>query len=214
MTSLKGSKNGVLWHGDLGRVADLYEQHRRTKGEGKSSSTSLSTARTHLFSSERAECGGGGGGGWGYAARLFLLFSFPCSADHERDWPPCKVVFFGLATNTLNVRNKNNTKVLDLGFFNSVQSFALQGLDGVEEPQVEDFRVRALGRLVDEPHPSPFVRMGCSYKSAILPRSPCVRYPMLLPFRGSGIMPRFCDVKLFRLGVLAAFSEVGNSEVG
>ena len=50
-------------------------------------------------------------GGWrdGYAARLFLLFSFPCSADHERDWPPCKVVFFGLATNNnaLNVRNNN-----------------------------------------------------------------------------------------------------------
>ena len=36
---------------------------------------------------------------------FFILFSFPCSADHERDWPPCKVVFFGLATNTLNVRN-------------------------------------------------------------------------------------------------------------
>ena len=51
----------------------------------------------------------GGGGGGGYAARLFLLFSFPCSADHERDWPPlCKVVFFGLAANTLNVRNNNN----------------------------------------------------------------------------------------------------------
>ena len=49
---------------------------------------------------------GGWGGGGGYAARFFLLFSFPCSADHERDWsPPCKVVFFGLATNTLNVRN-------------------------------------------------------------------------------------------------------------
>ena len=31
-------------------------------------------------------------GGGGYAARLFLLFSFPCSADHERDWPPCKKV--------------------------------------------------------------------------------------------------------------------------
>ena len=35
---------------------------------------------------------------WGvggeYAARRFLLFFyFPCSADHERDWPPCKVVF-------------------------------------------------------------------------------------------------------------------------
>ena len=40
--------------------------------------------------SERAVWGVGGGG---YAARLFLLFSFACSADHERDWPPCKVVF-------------------------------------------------------------------------------------------------------------------------
>ena len=46
--------------------------------------------------------------GGGYATILFLLFSFPCSADHERDWQPCKVVFFGLATNTLNVRNNNN----------------------------------------------------------------------------------------------------------
>ena len=52
-----------------------------------------------------------GDGGGGYAARLFLLFSFPCSADHERDWPPCKVVFFGLATNTLNVRNNNNNNI-------------------------------------------------------------------------------------------------------
>ena len=43
--------------------------------------------------------------GGGYAAILFLLFSFLCTADHERDWPPCKVVFFGLETNTLNVRN-------------------------------------------------------------------------------------------------------------
>ena len=35
----------------------------------------------------------------GYAARLFLFSFFPCSADHEQDWPPpCKVVFFGLAT--------------------------------------------------------------------------------------------------------------------
>ena len=23
----------------------------------------------------------------------FLVCSFPCSADHELDWPPCKVVF-------------------------------------------------------------------------------------------------------------------------
>ena len=51
---------------------------------------------------------GGGGGGGGGAARLFFFFFFPCSADHERDWPPWKVVFFGLATNTLNVRNNNN----------------------------------------------------------------------------------------------------------
>ena len=37
------------------------------------------------------------------------MFSFPYSADHERDWPPCKEeVFFGLATNTLNVRNNND----------------------------------------------------------------------------------------------------------
>ena len=46
---------------------------------------------------------------------FFLLFSFPCSADHERDWPPCKVPgsFFGLATNTLNVRNNNNNTRLN-----------------------------------------------------------------------------------------------------
>ena len=58
-------------------------------------------------------------GGGGYAARLFLVSSFPCSADHERDWPPCKVVFFGLATNTLNVRNNNNNNVIGLAPFPS-----------------------------------------------------------------------------------------------
>ena len=46
--------------------------------------------------------------GEGVRCRLFLFHFFPCSADHERDWPPCKVVFFGLATNALNVRNNNN----------------------------------------------------------------------------------------------------------
>ena len=47
-----------------------------------------------------------GGRGRGGAARFFFFFFFSlCSADHERDWPPCKVVFFGLATNALNVRN-------------------------------------------------------------------------------------------------------------
>ena len=45
-------------------------------------------------------------GGEGALPDFFFFFS--CSADHERDWPPCKVVFFGLATNALNVRNNNN----------------------------------------------------------------------------------------------------------
>ena len=52
--------------------------------------------------------GGGGGGGGGGVLPDFSFSFFPCSADHERDWPPCKVVFFGLATNALNVRNNNN----------------------------------------------------------------------------------------------------------
>ena len=42
-----------------------------------------------------------------YIYMLPDFFFFSCSADHERDWPPCKVVFFGLATNALNVRNNN-----------------------------------------------------------------------------------------------------------
>ena len=50
-------------------------------------------------------------GGGGAATRLFFYFFFPCSADHERDWPPCKVFFFGLATNALNVRNNNNNNI-------------------------------------------------------------------------------------------------------
>ena len=65
-----------------------------------------------------------GGGGWEVRCQtfsffffsfllLFLSSSFPCSADHdERDWPPCKVVFFRLATNTLNVGNNNNNESL------------------------------------------------------------------------------------------------------
>ena len=48
------------------------------------------------------------GGGRGVRCQTFSFSFFPCSADHERDWPPCKVVFFGLATNALNVRNNNN----------------------------------------------------------------------------------------------------------
>ena len=47
-------------------------------------------------------------GGGGALPDFFFLFLFPWSADHEWDWPPCEVVFFGLATNALNVRNNNN----------------------------------------------------------------------------------------------------------
>ena len=57
-----------------------------------------------IFSPNEQRAGGGGGG----ALPDFFFLFFPCSADHERDWPPCKVVFFGLATNALNVRNNNN----------------------------------------------------------------------------------------------------------
>ena len=57
-----------------------------------------------LFLAPNEQRAGGGGG----AAILFLFSFFPYSADHERDWPPCEVVFFGLATNALNVRNSNN----------------------------------------------------------------------------------------------------------
>ena len=46
--------------------------------------------------------------GGGVRCQTFSFSFFLCSADHERDWPPCKVVFFGLATNALNLRNNNN----------------------------------------------------------------------------------------------------------
>ena len=64
-----------------------------------------------LFFLRTSSAQGGGGGrcqtGGGALPDFFFFFS-PCSADHERDWPLCKVVFFGLATNALNVRNNSN----------------------------------------------------------------------------------------------------------
>ena len=85
----------------------------------------------------------GGWGGGGYAAKLFLLFSFPCSADHERDWPPCKVVFYGLATNTLNVRNNNNNNniqsvpILHLCYNTPLRrTDRAPGMDRIAEPQL------------------------------------------------------------------------------
>ena len=58
-----------------------------------------------IFSPNEQRAGKGGG-----AARLFFLFFF-CSAGHEQDWPPCKVVFFGLANNGLDVRTLRRSNV-------------------------------------------------------------------------------------------------------
>ena len=57
----------------------------------------------YLFSPNEQRAGRGGA-----LPDFFFSFFSPCSADHERDWPPCKVVFFGLATSALNVKNNNN----------------------------------------------------------------------------------------------------------
>ena len=67
-----------------------------------------------IFSERAARWGGGGA----LPDFSFFLF-FTCSADHERDWPSCKVVFFGLATNALNGRNNNNNNCFDPGIVRS-----------------------------------------------------------------------------------------------
>ena len=75
-----------------------------------------------LFFSERATRGGGG-----RCQTLFFLFSL--FSDHERDWPACKVVFFGLASNALNVRNNNmcnnNNKIELDSFRNELEKIIL-----------------------------------------------------------------------------------------
>ena len=68
-----------------------------------------------LFFSPNEQRAGGAGG-----ALPDSFFFFPCSADHERDWPPCKVVFFGLATNALNVRNNNNKNRYALDLYSGI----------------------------------------------------------------------------------------------
>ena len=45
-----------------------------------------------IFSERPARGREGGGGG---RCQTFPFFFFPCSADHERDWPLCKVIFSG-----------------------------------------------------------------------------------------------------------------------
>ena len=65
-----------------------------------------------------------GGGG---VARLFLVFSLPCSGDHERDWPSCTCEevlrsFFELATIIycmLNARNNDRLMLFPLFFWST-----------------------------------------------------------------------------------------------
>ena len=60
--------------------------------------------------SERAAWGGGG-----CAARLSLFSFFPCSADRERDWPPCKADSYG---NEKLIYENGPNPFLVLVFFN------------------------------------------------------------------------------------------------
>ena len=64
-----------------------------------------------FFFSERAAWGEGAEGGC--AARLFVLFFFPCSADHERDWPSCKVVFWGVGNQYAECEKKKTIAVAE-----------------------------------------------------------------------------------------------------
>ena len=57
------------------------------------------------------------GGGRG-AVRFSLLFSFPSSADYERDWPPREVLFssfFGMVTNMFHRHYTVDPKLLPVG---------------------------------------------------------------------------------------------------
>ena len=86
-------------------------RHRQEKREA----TRLGMRRVKyffIFYFLRTNSARGGGGGGGLPG---LFFFSPCSAGKMRDWPPCKVVFFGLATNALNVRNNNNKWYSNIG---------------------------------------------------------------------------------------------------
>ena len=72
------------------------------------------------------------GGRGGVRCQTFSFSFFPCSADHERDWPPCKVVFFGLATNALNVRNNNNNNNVVTLLCSRLKAFRPCGNDEIE----------------------------------------------------------------------------------
>ena len=52
-------------------------------------------AAISIFSERAASSVGEGWGGCASRLSILFLFYFPCSANHERDWPPFKVVFSG-----------------------------------------------------------------------------------------------------------------------
>ena len=64
----------------------------------------------------------------GVRCQTSLLSSFPCPADHERNCPPCKLVFFGLATNTLNVVNKNINNYSDTVCVSHMSTLSIIGV--------------------------------------------------------------------------------------
>ena len=68
-------------------------------------SKNVDASRDSVRFSPNEQHGGGGGG-----AAILPLFLFLCLADHKQDWPSCKVHFYGMATNTMIVRNINNQK--------------------------------------------------------------------------------------------------------
>ena len=66
----------------------------------------VDTSRHFLFFSERAAWGGGGG------CQTFFSSFFPLISRPRAGFSPCKVVFFGLTTNALNVRNNNKDHII------------------------------------------------------------------------------------------------------
>ena len=88
------------------------------------------------------------GGGGGVRCQTFSFSFFPCSADHERDWPPCKVVFFGLATNALNVRNNNNNNNNNIHTYYYIHTVHRYNVSG--DPCVDDMYGHTYSKIMDQ----------------------------------------------------------------
>ena len=70
------------------------------------------------------------GGGGRYAARLFILFFFPCSADHEGDWPPIQL--------TLNVRHPGQITPRCVQIFLETLNIEMEHWNGRRSSILED----------------------------------------------------------------------------